>query len=293
MIKRSDLPNPFIPDLPEIYQLEISSICNLECTMCPRTKFERVDKTPLVSLDLVKKLVEEGTFKESYFVELQMAGEPLIHPHLETIIYRIKDTGVKVGLSTNGTLIDKQLGPLLLLDYLTISVDSITDYEKIRVKGKVAKLVDNIKLFLDNNRRTTVDLQIIELPGWENQLELLKGLFPNCSIRTVKDCFVTIFHEVDELPVSYDLCINPWLSCSIQCNGNVVPCCFSFWDDIIYGNVMKNTLRDIWGNPEVKRLRTEHSERRYRPICARCYMRSPAFLHTNIFFNSIRGSNAL
>lgn len=288
MIDRADLPTAFTPDLPEVYQLEISSVCNLECTMCPRTKFKRDDKTTLISTELVEKLINENAFGESYFVELQMAGEPLIHPDLDRIIKMIGETGVKVGLSTNGSLIDSQLKPLLNLDYLTISVDSITGYENLRVKGSIQKLIDNINLFLDKNEKTAVDLQIIELPGWEKQLSLLTDLFPNTRIRTVKDCFVTIFQEVDQLPVSDKLCINPWISCSIQCNGNVVPCCFSFWDDIIYGNVKEKTLKGIWNGPEVERLRQEHQERNYRPICARCYMRSPAFLHTNIFFNSLR-----
>jgi len=288
MIERAALPTPFTPDLPEVYQLEISSICNLECTMCPRTKFKRSDTTSLISVDLVKKLIAEGAFQGSYFVELQMAGEPLIHPDLYTIVTLLQETGVKVGLSTNGILMDLQLKALVALDYLTISVDSITEYKELRVKGDIQKLINNITTFLLLNQKTAVDLQIIELPGWEEQLFLLKQLFPKCNVRTVKDCFMTIFQEVDQLPVSEQLCINPWISCSIQCNGNVVPCCFSFWDDIVYGNVKEKTLKDIWNGPEVKHLRKDHQTRDYEPICARCYMRSPAFLHTNIFYNSIR-----
>ncbi len=288
MIKRANLPTPFVPYLPEVYQLEVSSVCNLECKMCPRTKFTRKDKTLLISLDLIHKLIKEDSFQGSYFVELQMAGEPLIHPNLYTIVTLLQETGVKVGLSTNGTLISERLDSLLKLDYLTISVDSITGYEKLRVGGKIQKLIDNIKTFLILNRKTKVDLQIIELPGWEKQLALLKDLFPDTNIRTVKDCFMTIFQKVDKLPVSDKLCINPWISCSIQCNGNVVPCCFSFWDDIIYGNVNKKTLKEIWNGRKVEHLKNNHQYREYEPICARCYMRSPAFLHTNIFNNSMR-----
>ncbi|MFH1547661.1 MAG: SPASM domain-containing protein, partial [bacterium] len=180
------------------------------------------------------------------------------------------------------------LDSLLKLDYLTISVDSIAGYEKLRIGGKIQKLINNISTFLLLNQKTAVDLQIIELPGWEKQLVLLKGLFPDTNIRTVKDCFMTIFQEVDKLPVSEKLCINPWVSCSIQCNGNVVPCCFSFWDDIVYGNVKKKTLKEIWNGKKVEHLRKDHQTRDYEPICARCYMRSPAFLHTNIFYNSMR-----
>jgi MoaA/NifB/PqqE/SkfB family radical SAM enzyme len=70
----------------------------------------------------------------------------------------------------------------------------------------------------------------------------------------------------------------------------VVPCCFSFGDDIVYGNIKELSLYEIWSvyNDEVVKLREEHRAGNYRNICARCYMRSPMLLHWAIFRDSIR-----
>ncbi len=283
------LPGPFVIEIPEIYQIEMTDLCNFSCVMCPRTAFKRESDVHFIDVDLIRKLIDEGAFKGSYFVEFQMSGEPLLHPRLLEIIRLVKSTGVKVGLSTNGSLIHMQLAALCECDYITISVDSLTNYSEIRVKGNLTKLIDNIKLLSEAcPANTSIDLQIVELPNWETEVPLLKGMFPSLNVRTVGDCFKTIFHPNDYFyPVKKDICLNPWMSVSIQCSGNVVPCCFSFWDDIIYGNIKDNTLKEIWEGSLVYSLRQLHQCQNYPNICSRCYLRSPVLLHWNIFVNSM------
>lgn len=287
LIHRDELPKSFKIDMPEIYQVEVSSVCNYDCIMCPRNLYERKDKTPFIDINLVKKLVDEGAFEGSYFVELQMTGEPLLYPNIGDVIHLIKSTKAKVGLSTNGSLIHKKIDELSELDYMTISVDSISDYSSIRRKGNIDQLLSNIDIM--RGTRTSIDLQVVELEGWEKEFAAVKRMFPDMYVRSINDCWLAIRFPVDELPVSTDICINPWMSVSIQSNGNVVPCCFNFWDDIIYGNVKYNTLKEIWEGKKVKALRKQHEEKKYSPICSKCYMRSPTFLHWNIFNKSIKG----
>lgn len=294
MIKSQNLPSPFSVQFPEVYQVEISSVCNLKCVMCPRTLY-KVKREAFIDVALVEKLVKEDSFRGSYFVELQMSGEPLLHPQLGVIIQLIKGTGVKVGLSTNGTLLTTKLQEVLQLDFITISVDSITNYEGIRKGAQgVSELFDAIftlikakKLF--NQTTPAIDLQLIELPGWEVQKEKVKEIFSHedVNIRTVNDCFLTLFDKADQLPVNDKICLNPWLSVSIQTDGTVSACCFSFWKDIVFGNVKENTLEEIWQGEEVQKLRKEHEDKKYRKICSRCYMRSPVLLHWNIFVSSL------
>jgi radical SAM protein with 4Fe4S-binding SPASM domain len=131
----------------------------------------------------------------------------------------------------------------------------------------------------------------VELPGWEEELKTVQTIFGSekVNIRTVPDCFLTVFDEADTMPVKKDVCLNPWLSCSIQSNGNVVPCCFCFGDDNILGNVKEKSLREIWAGEEVKTLRSTFTSGNYRKICSKCYMRSPVLLHWEIYMKSIKG----
>jgi radical SAM protein with 4Fe4S-binding SPASM domain len=292
------LPPSVLPPLPEVYQIETVSTCNYSCIMCPTQFFERKDKTPFIDVELVKKIVNQGDLDGSHFVEFQMSGEPLLHPHLSEIISIVKTTGVMTGLSTNGSLIRPQIEALKKLAYITVSVDSLTHYSEIR-KGKNAEssaneLVNNIWFLLSeiDFSKTTIDLQILELTDWENDIDRLKELFkkfPEVNYRTAPNCFVPYFYPEDyELPASKELCINPWFSCSIQSNGNVASCCFSFGDDVQYGNVKNNTLREIWAGEEVIKLRREHESKNYRSLCNKCHVRSPALFHWELYNSSIK-----
>jgi len=285
------LPVPVIPDLPEVYQIEVASVCNFGCIMCPRQFFPRKDKAALINPDLVKKIVDEGDLEASYFVELQMNGEPLLHPYLSNIIDIVKTANVKVGLSTNGSLIHEQMEALQKLDYITVSVDSFSNYEKIRKGGNFHRLIRNIErlAIAVEGTSTVIDIQVLELTGWEEELKIIKEYFApyNVSVRTYPNCYLPYFFKY-KLPTSTELCINPWLSVSIACNGNVTACCISPGDDIQLGNLKNQTLKEVWAGEEVRKLREEHITRNYRPVCAKCYMRGPCLFHMKLFFDAIR-----
>ena len=132
-------------------------------------------------------------------------------------------------------------------------------------------------------------MQFVELDGWERQFAIAQEVFAgeDVVIRSMPNGFYC-YTFPDLKNTCDDLCVNPWMSCSIQCNGNVSSCCVAMGDDIIYGNVKMQTLREIWEHSsEVKKLREEHMARSYRPICSKCYVRSPYFCHQVFFFTSI------
>lgn len=296
--KPNVLPVPIAPPLPEVYQIETTATCNLACVQCPRQFFKREDHVKFIPVELVRRIVEQGDLDSSYFVELQISGEPLLHPKLSEIIDIVKSADVMVGLSTNGLMIHKQMEALLKLDCITVSVDSLTNHEKIRRRkanehGDTALLVANIKNLLvkAEQRDIPVDLQIIELDGWEEQLENVQKEFEGytCNIRTNPNCYHAFIHRDISLPVSREMCLNPWTSASIMTNGNVTPCCISHGDDVIYGNLYDNTLREIWANSaELQIFREEHQSQNYRDVCARCYMRSPFLFHWQMYMSEIK-----
>lgn len=296
-----EYPGPFALDLPEIYQIEVTNLCNYNCIMCPKDKYERKDVQPFIDPKIIHDMIHRKEFAGSYFVELQLSGEPLMHPQIHHIINIIKSTGVMVGLSTNGSMLG-QVGKLeacKALDYITISIDSITNLPGIRPGSPPFEewwektLSKAVPALLDAG--VVIDFQFIELPHYTGELyelgemaekhPLLKQVLKEVTVRTVPDCSMFVAEDYKN---EKGVCLNPWLSVTIQCNGNVVPCCFAWGDDIVYGNIKNNTLKEIWEGEAVKELRSDHERGWYRPLCNRCYMRSPALLHMEIFFKSIK-----
>lgn len=295
------LPGPFEVQLPEVYQIELSSACGKDCKMCPRKLMRRQVDEPFLSVSLLEKIIDEGDLEGSYFVEFQMSGEPLLHPEFDGIVdlVRTKCPDLYLGLSTRSSRgIKDNLSSILRLNYVTISMDEIGTQDGHDLLEMVDVLVRAGRSF-----GLKVDLQLVELPGWESKMialtnsEIIQSLIQderfknNLRIRTVLDCFETIFVEPtpNQLPVKTTPCLNPFLSVSIQSNGNVVPCCFCFGDDIIYGNLKDQTLAEIWSSSKVKELRLAHQKQENLPmICQRCYMRSPTLLHWELFLRSLK-----
>ena len=297
-------PSPFKVKLPEIYQIEASSACDHACKMCPRVYYNREDKRQNFDVELLRTMIIRGDLKGSYFVELQMSGEPLLHPNIITMIELLKKEGMIVGLSTHGDLFPELISVCQDLDYITISVDSITRRSEIR-KGSpfndpdiyLNHLTETAWFFLQH--QVSIDFQFIELKGWEKEKEILQKHFKKLfileevNIRSVPDC--GILHRTGNRIKSSEnneigICLNPFTSVSVQSNGNVVPCCFEWGDSLVYGSLYEKSLEEIWNGPKVKRLREDHQRGyAYLPdLCQHCYMRSPYLLHWEIFLNSLK-----
>ncbi len=279
--------------LPEIYQLEVTNACNFHCDFCPRDPVVTQRKDILLQPELAR-LISERDLGGSYFVEFQMSGEPLLHPKLRQIISYFRGK-VLTGMSTNGYLLDTNLKSVIELDYLTISIDSITNYEKVRKGGNLLRLLENINLLLRVRPSSlAIDLQVIEFPGSEVEVKKLeeiverRGWKGDVEIRTVPDCFLSMTREYKEIRAK-DLCLNPWMSCSVQADGDVTSCCFSFGKRIVYGNLTHKSLEEIWATSEVlQHLRQEHLTQMYRSPCKECYMRSPVLLHWDFYVDVMR-----
>lgn len=274
--QRNELPKIFYLKLPEIYQIEITTNCNLNCDMCTRGQYKR--KTEYIDVDLVKK-ISKRDLGGSYFVELQMMGEPLLHSNLGEII-DILSKKVNIGLSTNGLLIDKKLEDICKLDYLTINMNAMKNY-------------NDIQLLLNKSKHPKIDLQLVEVGDWKNKYNIIKSLIDknkwDVVLRTVPDCFLVTRGNKDERKIKKELCLNPYLSVSVQVDGDVVPCCFAWDKEIVYGNLNNDSLKKIWSNNIVKDMRKRHeSKSNYYDICKKCYMRSPTILHQNILKNWFR-----
>ena len=88
--------------------LEITNVCNLSCAFCPKTSRE----PRFISVEEFAALIEQVQPLTDY-VYLHLMGEPLLHPQLGEILSLCHRAGLKVSLTTNGTLLEKRQELLL------------------------------------------------------------------------------------------------------------------------------------------------------------------------------------
>lgn len=316
--------DPFVHEamfktMPSIYAIEATSACNLQCPMCLRSANE-IKHPALLSLELLKLMQKRGDFAGSYYIELQMAGEPTIHPKLDYIIkYLRQDVGVMVGLSTHGLNMRKKFASglgvtdaLLGLNALTISVDSLDadTYHKLRFPANLGELKSNLDYFfyhaeLRHNRCEPlpfIELQLVKtaLAEGSGNIEALElfmqhtGYQRFATARTTNDCFQEMSGRLPPgtMPRNMELCINPWTDVNISQDGDVVSCCYIFdtnkTEATYYGNLWEQSLEEIWNGPAVAAMRESHMKGLLKDSCTRCYYKSPTLIHQNIVSRLVR-----
>jgi radical SAM protein with 4Fe4S-binding SPASM domain len=105
-----------------------------------------------MSLDLFRSIISQVKGRIDS-VSLSGLGEPMLHPEIFSMIRFVKESGLKVSLIDNFTLIDREKTLALIdsgLDFLYVSFDNVSKeaFEKRRVGACFETVVENIKLFV-------------------------------------------------------------------------------------------------------------------------------------------------
>jgi radical SAM protein with 4Fe4S-binding SPASM domain len=107
-----------------LFVWNITRRCNLRCSHCysdSQGDYSGRDLSGEKSLSLIEEIRELNPP-----VVLLTGGEPLLRSNFFDIVKRCKETGLRVGVSTNGTLIDNYMAEKIKnsgIDYVGISID--------------------------------------------------------------------------------------------------------------------------------------------------------------------------
>jgi MoaA/NifB/PqqE/SkfB family radical SAM enzyme len=123
--------------------------CNLKCEMCNHW---RETREPPVSSDRAREVLNELAELGTKKIHLS-GGEPMLRPQVPDLVEQASALGIKVTMTTNGTLIDKVKAKRLVeggLRGVNISIDSPVRkmHEKIRgVEGSFKATLKAVELF--------------------------------------------------------------------------------------------------------------------------------------------------
>lgn len=160
--KLRDFSSKLIP----IIVWNITNRCNLKCLHCYASASFRQKE---LSTEDCRRIIDKIS---SYNVPLILfsGGEPLIRTDIFEIAKYAKRKGIKVVLSTNGTLIDKDIAEdLEIFEYVGISLDGIRAHDEFRgVRGVFELALNGLKIanevVLTGVRFTLTKYNFLELP---------------------------------------------------------------------------------------------------------------------------------
>ncbi len=270
---------------------ELNSTCNLKCPMCPLSVEVNSEKNSnLFPFELFKEIISAGVKKGLSAIKLNYLNEPLLRADLEEFITYAKEAGIlDIYLSTNGLLLSKARIHSLIeagLSRIQISIDAYSEevYDKIRPGSNYQKVVDNVINFIEIRNNLNLELPIVRVnfvktelnehqlddfvSFWKDKVDMLGIQEMVKPPKTTKEFGSNRTEEKKNFQCSF-----PYKQLVITAEGNVLPCCTFYGEEMPLGNIFEdNNLLRYWKSSKMIELRKLHKNCDYQnnPICKKC-----------------------
>ncbi len=277
-----------VSDFPLHLDIELSGRCNLMCSHCLRHS-RRINIGDM-EVETFKKIIDEGEKYGLCAIDLDWLGESFLHPQLISMGEYAKSKGIlDVMISTNGTLIDKDMSKRLLdsgsLDTIVFSLDAVTEstYDRLKV-GSSFKLVNGHIEYLINSKekrglkKPKIIVQMIDQKQSHEELmsfiHYWRSRADGVRISTYlsPDGKPNDKRRAQNTPKTIFPCPKLWQRLTIAWDGTVYPCIGDNACRSPLGNVKETNIYDLWHGDVLKDLREKH--KRFKAddveICRHC-----------------------
>ena len=266
-----------VDEVPHSFSIYILFSCNLRCSYCQWLLMDKdtFAKAPIMKLEDFNWILDR--FKGDISTAGLQGGEPTMHPEFPEIVRSVKSRGLKLEMSTNGTLIAERIDDLRYVDQLNVSLNGL-DYESFKKttngsREQFNKYINGIYLLRDSSIPFNLSFVLFEenldevgdvlrfarevRPGTLNlssgHTEGSKSLSPlKLSSPGVRNFLEELVKKEDypftiRLPLILDpdspmfheeICSRPWKKAYISPTGDISYCCYINFDSKI-GNVFE------------------------------------------------------
>ena len=286
---------------PEV-RYEVTDHCNADCIMCPRDLHKLGRPHGVMDLRQYKESIDQVADLGCKQVVLTGFGEPLVDKTLEQKIAYNKSKGLRSYIITNASLLTPQRAEKLItagLDEMRISFYGMKKetYEKVMVGLKFDVTMGNLMSFLEireqlGSKRPRLEISWLELPEnkedteafqefWEPRADAIEIWKPH-NFGDGRD-YRTRYEEISMKTT----CGRPENGpLQIQWDGEVVPCCYDYNNQIVLGNAFHQPVLEVLNGEKYRLLRMAHSEKKFQlfPYCDQCDQLLPhadALVYTN------------
>jgi len=275
--------------------IEISNICNLQCTFCPVVERDK----KILSTDQFRKILKE-VLPHTEQICLHLMGEPLAHPDFEEILQICNEEKAVVHLTTNGTFLskfgfdvffnatcirqinfslhsfkdnfpDKDIRPYLY-DILQFSKEALIQRPELyinyrlwnlpSVKGDKVEnqsIIDHITEFFQVSINERVDARL------NKSKNLIGRIYFHFDTKFEWPSFG------DPIRSEHGFCHALSQQIGIHADGTVVPCCFDKEAGIPLGNVLEQSFEEVLGSERLQKIRNGFLQHKLvEDLCQRC-----------------------
>ena len=276
--------------------VEITNICNLECEFCPKTQ-----RSPsFMERELFEKVLIQMQGRTK-FLYLHVKGEPLLHPELGLFLDLCQKYGFRINITTNGTLIDRDMDFLIekmALRQLNISLHSFgandNQYSMDTYLEKIFRFIQralkvrplqfclrlwNLTQVLDDKANDYV-LRCLE-KEFNLRYILEDKLTPCNGIKLAENIFLNQAERFDWPSLESDFvsrkgfCYGLREQVAFLVDGSLVPCCLDGEGVVNFGNIKTQDFEDIMKDKRASAFNEGFSKKEIvEDFCQRCSFRT-------------------
>jgi len=258
---------------PDHVDIELSSVCNMKCPMCyTRTElFKKSVWQGFMDFALFFKSVDQLSANRVYSIRLSWRGEPTLNPHFIDCVRYARQKGIKeIASLTNALRLTPRMFEELIdlqMDWLTISFDGVGEaYERIRVPAKFDEMVEKIKAFAEIKKRKGSVKPVVRIQGvWpaiaENPDEYFDTFEPIVDEVSVNSLLDFLHHDQDIAYEENFTCPVPFHRLVIGSDGRALMCINDEYSREPIGDACKESIREIWNGPGMRRIRELHKNK--------------------------------
>lgn len=240
--------------------------------------------------DLKKWTISDGNIPFKV-IRLYLEGEPFLNKNIISFLHKIRENILvdRLEITTNGSILTEEYIDGIIknqLDYIRISIYSVDSAKnKWITKNNISpdKIKDNIIRLRDKRNQLGADkpfiyVKLIDTFSDENQkfIDMYKDIADEVCIETPMNWtnnsnnnFIKKYLQDDSMVEAANnkivmessekyACPYPFYSLSIKSNGDVLVCCVDYLRDTKIGNVLEQTLEEIWNGKSLYELRRLH-----------------------------------
>ena len=272
-----------LDEFPPCLQIEPTSACNYRCVFCYQIDKEFTKKSNghigIMSLETFKRLIDQAE-GHCEAVTLASRGEPFLNPYIKEMLRYVSGKFLALKMNTNASLLDEEKCHAILesgVKTLVFSADAASEptYGQLRVRGRLERVLERIKMFSDIRARHYPSSPIITrvsgvkvdaTPNIEEMEKFWGELVDQVAFVNYNPWESTYERPINQITAP---CSELWLRMFVWWDGTVNPCENDYRSSLAVGNCSKLNLSQLWRSEPYEFLREQHLSKK-RSACSPC-----------------------
>ena len=271
----------FDPPVPLNLDIELSTVCNLQCPFCFTTdpKFKNINKQGFMSTELVLQLIDEAEEIGIPALKFNWRGESTLHQDFTQVLKYAsrKSAFYEIIINTNGNIPDHAFAGLLYSTKVIVSLDAFGKnlYATMRRNGDIRTVIETVNRLVDRGHNNVWVRRVItkENQG-ENYFHIAQGIWGNKVKIAEHYCFdrnEKKKHQVKNQKIKHrKYCGYPSQRLLVASDGRIFPCCVDYYETMPLGKFPDNSIMDIWKSNRLSKLRHDLRNSSFNEFMHQC-----------------------